>query len=81
MVARSTLRRAPRFGRFALAGVAIGAFLAAAAAILGPPGDVLGRGAIFLLLFLALGSAGLLIAGLVAVLAERRSLRRRSGGS
>ena len=76
-VAASTLRRAPRFGRFALVGIAAGALIAALAAILGPPGVTLGRGTIFLLLFLALGGAGLLVAGIVVVLAERRSLRRR----
>lgn len=81
VVARSTLRRAPRLGRFVLAGVLVGAFLAATAAVLGPPGAILGRGAIFLLVFLALGTAGAVTGGLVAVLAERRSLRRRPGAS
>lgn len=78
VVARSTLRRAPRIGRFILAGVLIGAFLSALAAVLGPPGTTLGRGAIFLLVFLALGSLGAVVGGLLAVLADRRSLHSRS---
>lgn len=76
-VARSTLRRAPRFGRFTSAGVLVGAVLAALAAILGPPGTILGRGTIFLLVFLALGTAGAVIGSLLAVLAERRSVQGR----
>ncbi len=76
LAAPSTTRRAPRYGRFALAGVLAGALVAALAAILGPPGEVLGRGTIFLLLFLAFGGAGALLGALAAVLADRRSLRR-----
>ncbi len=75
--ARATLRRAPRFGRFAGVGILLGAVLAALAALLGPPGTTLGRGAIFLLLFLALGSLGALVGSLLAVVADRRSLARR----
>jgi hypothetical protein len=75
--ARATLRRAPRFGRFAGVGVLTGAVLAALAAVLGPPGTTLGRGAIFLLVFLALGSLGALVGSLLAVVADRRSLTRR----
>ncbi len=81
LVARSTLRRAPRYGRFALAGFAVGAVLAALAAILGPPGTILGRGAIFLLVLLAFGSAGALTGSVLAVVSDRRSLRRRRDGS
>jgi hypothetical protein len=77
IAARSTLRRAPRFRRFAGAGIVLGAVLAALAAILGPPGTTLGRGAIFLLVFLALGSLGALIGSLLAVVADRRSIARR----
>ncbi len=71
--APETVRRAPRYGRFALAGVLVGAFAAALAAVVGPPGEVLGRGAIFLLLFLLLGSVGALVGAVLAVLADRRS--------
>jgi hypothetical protein len=68
-----TRRRAPRYGRFIGVGVLLGALLAAAVALLGPRGDVLGPDAIFLLLFLAFGSAGALLGGIAAVIAERRA--------
>ena len=76
-VAPQTVRRSPRYGRFALTGVLVGALVAALAAVLGPPGDALGRGAVFLLLLVALGLAGALLGTVTAVLAERRSVRRR----
>lgn len=78
VVARSTLRRAPRYGRFALVGVLVGAVLAALSTVLVPPGGILGRDAIFILVFLALGSAGALIGCFLAVVADRRS---RAGAS
>lgn len=75
LAAPSTTRRAPRYGRFALAGVLVGALLSALAAILGPAPENLGRGTIFILVFLALGSIGALIGVLIAIAADRRSLR------
>lgn len=75
VVARSTLRRAPRFGRFIVAGVLLGALLAAVAALLGPENAVLGRVAVFILVFLALGTAGAMIAAVIAIVADRRSAR------
>jgi hypothetical protein len=66
-------RRAPRYGRFIGVGVLVGAVLAAAVALLGPRGDVLGPDAVFLLLFLAFGGAGGLLGGLAAVIADRRA--------
>ena len=73
VVARSSLRRAPRFGRFILAGVLLGALLAAVATLLGPENSILGRQAAFILVFLALGTAGALIGALLALIADRRS--------
>ncbi len=75
LAAPSTTRRAPRYGRFALAGVIVGALVSALAAILGPEPETLSRGTIFLLVFLALGSLGALIGVLLAIAADRRSLR------
>jgi hypothetical protein len=77
LAAPSTTRRAPRYGRFAFAGVLVGALVSALAAILGPQPEGLGRGTIFLLVFLALGSLGALTGVLLAIAADRRSLRRR----
>lgn len=73
VVVRSSLRRAPRYGRFALAGVLLGAVLAALSTLFVPPGAIVGRDAIFILVFLGLGSAGALIGCFLAVLADRRS--------
>ena len=75
LAAPSTTRRAPRYGRFALAGVLVGALVSALAAILGPQPEALSRGTIFLLVFLALGSLGALTGVLLAIAADRRSLR------
>lgn len=69
---QGSTRRAPRYGRFVGVGVLVGVVLAAGVALLGPTGPTLGREAIFLLLALALGSAGALLGALGAVLAERR---------
>jgi len=75
LAAPSTTRKAPRYGRFALAGVLVGALVSALAAILGPEPENLSRGTIFLLVFLALGSLGALTGVLLAIAADRRSLR------
>jgi hypothetical protein len=65
-------RRAPRYGRFIGVGVLVGVALAAIVALLGPAGPVLGKDAVFLLLALGLGTAGAVLGGLSAVVAERR---------
>ncbi|PFG40228.1 hypothetical protein ATJ97_2749 [Georgenia soli] len=76
VVDRSTVRHAPRYGRFILAGVLLGAVVAGLLALLTPasqysPGDL------FWILFLLLGFVlGLAAAGLAVVL-DRRSLQRR----
>lgn len=73
----SRMRRAPRYGRFGLAGLLLGALLSLALTFLPVGGDDLPRGTLFLLLLLALGTAGV-FAGLTwALVADRRSLRRR----
>ncbi|MEE6271732.1 hypothetical protein [Georgenia wangjunii] len=73
----ATLRRAPRYGRFAFVGVLLGALASLVLALLPGGGSDLGTGTLFLLLFIALGSLGALLGALAAVLAERRSVRRR----
>ena len=78
-VARSTLRRAPRFGRFILAGIVAAALLAALAAAVSQPLPYLGRGGVFLIVFVGLGVAGAAIGSLLAVLADRRSLKPSAG--
>lgn len=80
IAARSGTRRAPRVARFIWAGALVGVLVAAFAAVLGPDGDVLGRGAIFLLLAVFLGSGGALLGALVAVGADRRSVRAAASG-
>ncbi|WP_127573846.1 hypothetical protein [Georgenia faecalis] len=71
----ATLRRAPRYGRFAGVGVLLGALVAFGVAFLGD--SELGRGTIFLLLLVGLGSLGALVGALLAVRADRRSVRDR----
>jgi hypothetical protein len=76
VVDRRTVRHAPRFGRFILAGVALGAVLAFLLAILTPPSQY-ARSDLFWILFLGLGFVcGIAAAGLAVVL-DRRSLARR----
>jgi len=76
VVDRSTVRHAPRYGRFILAGVVLGAVVSGLLALLTPssqysPSDL------FWLLFLLLGFVfGLAAAGLAVVL-DRRSIMRR----
>ncbi|MCM3660329.1 histidine kinase [Georgenia satyanarayanai] len=73
----SRVRRAPRYGRFGLLGFILGALLSLALTFLPVGGSGLARGTLFLLLLLALGTAGV-FAGLTwALVADRRSLRRR----
>jgi hypothetical protein len=80
-LATGSTRRAPRLGRFIAVGVLVGAVIAAVVALLGPSGPVLGRDAVFLLLFLGLGMLGALTGAGVAVVADRRSAGRPSGGA
>ncbi|WP_448073603.1 hypothetical protein [Georgenia yuyongxinii] len=72
-----TVRHAPRFGRFVLLGVVLGALLALALAVLTPPSD-LARSDLFWLLFLGLGVTGGMAGLGVAVVLDRRSWRRRA---
>lgn len=76
VVDRRTVRQAPRFGRFILAGVALGAVLALLLAFLTPPSQY-ARSDLFWILFLGIGFiCGIAAAGLAVVL-DRRSLARR----
>lgn len=73
----SKVRRAPRYGRFGFVGFLVGAVLSLALAFL-PLGDSgLSPGSLFLLLLLGLGTAGVFGGLLWALVADRRSLRRR----
>jgi hypothetical protein len=77
----ATLRRAPRYRAFALAGVLVGLVLAiVAVAIAGPAreGAPLGTASVLGLLAVILGGFGALLGTGVAVLADRRSVRRGS---
>ncbi|HLV03342.1 hypothetical protein [uncultured Georgenia sp.] len=74
----ATVRRAPRYGRFALAGAVLGALLSLVLAPLGSSGYSLRD--VVIVLLIALGPIGT-FAGLgVALLLDRRSLRRRGRG-
>ncbi|KAE8764619.1 hypothetical protein [Georgenia thermotolerans] len=77
LVDRSTVRRAPRFGRFVLAGILVGAVVSAGLAVLSPS-DHLARSDLFWLLFLSLGAAGALAGLGVAVFLDRRSWEQRA---
>ncbi len=71
----SRLRRAPRYGRFGFVGFLLGAVLSLALLPLGDSGA--SPGSLFLLLLLGLGTAGVFGGLLWALVADRRSLRRR----
>ena len=74
----SRLRRAPRYGRFGIVGFLAGALLSLVLTFV-PNSLEISRGALFLVLLLALGTVGV-FAGLTwALVADRRSLRRRQG--
>ncbi|PYF98419.1 hypothetical protein SAMN05216184_11173 [Georgenia satyanarayanai] len=76
----SRVRRAPRYGRFGFLGFLLGALLSLALTFVPVGGADLPRGTLFLLLLLALGTGGV-FAGLTwALVADRRSLRRRGRG-
>lgn len=73
----SRMRRAPLYGRFGFVGFLVGAALALALVFL-PVGDSeISPGSLFLLLLIPLGTAGVLGGLLWALVADRRSLRRR----
>ncbi|MBC7292186.1 MAG: hypothetical protein H5T83_12740 [Actinotalea sp.] len=77
--APARLRRAPRYRGFALAGALVGLVAAiVAVAVSGPaePGAPLGTGSVLALLAIVLGGFGALLGTGVAVLADRRSVRR-----
>lgn len=75
------VRRAPRFGRFAFAGVVLGAIIAFALAAFGTENPVLDTGGLFLLLWIFLGSLGALVFCGLAVWLDRRSARRADAAS
>ena len=68
----SYVRRAPRYGRFAIAGVLLGALVALALAVFGTSSAQLDTWGMFLVLAAVLAPLGALIACLFAVLGERR---------
>lgn len=69
-----TVRRAPRYGRFAFAGLVVGAVLALVLALLGVSEYSLRD--VFLILVIALGTVGVLAGLSWALISDRRSLRR-----
>ncbi|GEA87848.1 histidine kinase [Cellulomonas cellasea] len=84
----ATVRRAPKFGAFVTAGVLLGAVLGFVVALItgtavegdGGTGFISfldGQGSARLLVALAGATLGALVAGLAAVVADRRSVRRR----
>lgn len=73
----SRVRRAPRYGRFGFAGFLVGVVLSVALTFLPVAGTDLSRGSLVLLLLLTLGTVGVFAGLLLALLADRRSLRRR----
>lgn len=84
----ATVRRAPKFGAFVTAGVLLGAVLGFSVALVtgasvegdGGTGFISfldGQGSARLLVALAGATLGALVAGLAAVVADRRSVRRR----
>lgn len=71
----SQVRQAPRYGRFGLAGFLVGALLSLVLTFVPTDLDV-SRGALFLVLLLGLGTAGVFGGLTWALVADRRSLRR-----
>ncbi|TDE88846.1 hypothetical protein EXU48_22475 [Occultella glacieicola] len=72
---RRRVRRAPRFGRFAGFGVALGVIIAFALSRMGVPTEYLDRGGMFLLLVALLAPFCALVACLIAVLLDRTHKR------
>lgn len=84
----ASVRRAPKFGAFVTAGVLLGALLGFVVALVtgssveqdGGPGFISfldGQGSARLLVALAGATLGALVAGIAAIVADRRSVRRR----
>lgn len=73
----SRVRRAPRYGRFALAGVVLAALVSFGLTFVPGAEEGLTRRNLFLLLLLSLGCLGILLGVLAAMWSDRRSLRRR----
>lgn len=73
----SRVRRAPRYGRFALAGLLLAMAVSFGLTFVPGAEDGLTRRNLFFLLLLALGSLGIILGLLVALWTDRRSLRRR----
>lgn len=73
----SRVRRAPRYGRFAVAGFLLAAVLSFALTFLPVAGTDLSRGNLFLLLLLGLGTLGIALGILLALWSDRRSMRRQ----
>ncbi len=91
VAAPATVRRAPKIGAFITAGALLGALLGLVAALLaGPSSDLQADGTAFISILEGQGSArflsavagavvGALVGAALALLADRRSLRRTAG--
>lgn len=73
----SRVRRAPRYGRFALIGLVLAVLVSFGLTFVPGAEDGLTRRNLFFLLLLTLGTAGIVLGLLVALWTDRRSLRRR----
>lgn len=71
----STVRRAPRYGRFGMIGFLLGVIASLVLALVGVS-DFSTRD-VFLVLLIGLGTAGIFGGLLVALVSDRRSMRRR----
>jgi hypothetical protein len=76
VVDRSTVRHAPRYGRFILAGVVVGAVAALLLAVLTPQSQY-ARSDLFWILLLGLGLVCGIAGAVLAVVLDRRSIARR----
>lgn len=74
-------RRAPRYGRFALAGILAGALLAIIIYLVAPGDGTYSASTIGFVLFLYCVPAGGAIGVLIALFVDRKSLKNRSGSS
>lgn len=71
------LRRAPRYGRFAVGGFLLGAVASLVLTLVTVSDDGLSSRNLFLLLLLTLGSTGIVLGLVTAQWVDRRSLRKR----
>jgi hypothetical protein len=69
---RIPVRRAPRYSAFLLTGAALGVLVALVAAMSGPAGQDVSRGALLGYLVVLLGLLGGLAGGVVALVVDRR---------